>query len=45
MPELDLKFAKDLFPLGVDVVGDEVMFSPVGVPALDEAKNRVGESV
>lgn len=45
MAELDLEFAKNLFPLGIDIVGDKIMLSPIGVPALDETENGVGVGV
>jgi hypothetical protein len=38
---VNVTVSKDPFPLRVYVVGDQIMFSPDGVPALDEAENRV----
>lgn len=37
--------SKDPFLMRVHIVGDEIMFSPDGVPALEEAENRVGVGV
>ena len=45
MPGLDSELSNDLFPLGVDLVGQEVVGSPVGVPPLDEAEDGVGVGV
>ena len=42
---LDVTVAKDPFPLGVDIIGDQIMFSPDGVPALDETENGVAVGV
>jgi len=42
---IDPTVVQDPLPLGVDVVGDQVMFSPDGIPALDKAENRVGVGV
>lgn len=33
--------SEDPFPLGIDIVGDEIVFSPERVPALDEPENGV----
>lgn len=38
---LDVTVSQDPFPLRVDIIGDQIMFSPDGVPALDEAENGV----
>jgi hypothetical protein len=33
---------KDLLPLGVGFIGEEVVFSPERIPSLDESKDAVG---
>jgi hypothetical protein len=43
--KLDPAFLKRLFPLGIDIIGDEIVFPPDGVPALDETENRVAIGV
>lgn len=42
---LDVTVAKDPFPLGVDIIGGQIMFSPDGIPALDETENGVAVGV
>jgi hypothetical protein len=42
---LDVTVPKDPFPLWVHIIGDQIMFSPDGIPALDEAENRVAVGV
>ena len=37
--------AKDLRPLGIDVVGDKIILSPARVAALTESENRAGIGV
>ena len=39
--DLDTTVGQDLFPLGVDLIGDLVVISPDGVAALDKPEDRV----
>lgn len=39
--DLNPAVGQDLFPLGVDLIGDLVVISPDGVAALDEAEDGV----
>jgi hypothetical protein len=43
--KLDPAFLKHLFPLGINIIGDEIVFPPDGVPALDETENGVAIGV
>jgi hypothetical protein len=43
--KLDPTFLKYLFPLGINIIGDEIVFPPDGVSALDEAENGVAIGV
>ena len=38
---LDVAFSEDPFPLGIDIIGDQIVLSPERVPALDEPENGV----
>ena len=38
---LDVTVPEDPFPLRVDIIGDQIMFSPDGVSALDEPEDGV----
>ncbi len=43
--DFDREVVHDLFPLGFSLVGEDVVFAPDGVAALDEAEDRVGVGV
>ena len=45
MRDFDITILKDLFPLRGGLIGPQVMFSPEGVPSLDEPKDTVGVHV
>jgi len=36
---------EDLFPLGISLIGQQMVFSPEGIPSLDEPKNGMGIDV
>jgi hypothetical protein len=38
---LDVAFSEDPFPLGIDIIGDQIVLSPERVPTLDEPENGV----
>jgi len=42
---LDATIVQDLFPLRIHLVGEQMMFTPQGVPSLDEAKDGMGVDV
>ena len=41
MNHLDIAILKDLFPLGIGFIGEEVMFSPIGISSLDKSEDRM----
>ena len=40
--DFDIAILKDLFPLRRGLVGQEVVFSPMGVPSLDKSEDGMG---
>ena len=43
--DLDAAVGQDLFPLGIDLIGDFVVIAPDGIAALDKAEDGVGIDV
>jgi len=42
---LDTTIVQDLFPLGIHLIGEEMMLTPHGIPSLDEPKDGMGVNV
>jgi hypothetical protein len=42
---LDATIVQDLFPLGIHLIGEQMMLTPQGVPSLDEPKDGMGVDV
>ena len=41
----DVTVLEDLFPLGIGVIGQQVVLSPEGIPSLDKSKDGMGVDI